>query len=240
MSETVSRESALAYPPVAFSLELSAIARAQQLRYDIDPELIRTALLHAGVQEKDLDRPLVIIRPTTNVGHGGTFQSASDFNDDEPAIELFSFQGVGPISTKSAVHEGKHLADYLAKGEKAFGSRRAQLARKLAAIVCGVSAGAAIYVGVGGFDASRPLQTNLVELSLGLLGTHFLIGSASTAEYATRPHEIRARRAERRSFDENLLQVEQAGEPYHPLAVKQFGSSVGPFITSLFVSRYDN
>lgn len=184
-------------PVVAFDIAMGK----RGIEYDVDLGLVREGLLAGGIQEEDIAKHPLIIRQPASHNFNGLMTRSSTLNSGNPAIELFTGNTDGIISTRTVAHESKHLADLIYTGKEAFFDRQDIKIRKIAASLAALAFTAPLFEMI--IVAGYPIVS---DLGLGIaLATSSTLASSLHIEYLRRPEEIRARKHERTVDHQNIL-----------------------------------
>ncbi len=227
------------FVPVAFGLELGERARRENLTYDVDYELLIEALRAGGMNEADIASCPIVIRGSNNIAvRGRAFSQSPDQIRDRiygrtSYIELYTVDGKSPISAQTATHEARHVADRL-HGYKVIVSERARLVRKIAVTAGVLALGVGYYHFVlGGDFSATPYTVDAGSFTACI--TDIFLSNALIAEFASRKHERRARRAAKKIGKESLLKINNMPVDTHA----PFGNIVWSQARQIVVPNYN-
>ena len=197
------------YPCVAFGIEFAEIAQQTGKIIDVDGPLLHASLALGGLSSSQITECPVVIKVSNNPTEHGAFVYEHPENDGKPAIELFTFRGVEPITAKAVTHEAKHVSDYLNVGSDVFVSAAAKRKRKIGVAAASLAAGAVCYK-TGYLPHFRFAHADDPEfLPLTFLQTDIILNTGLMMEYSVRIQERRARAAARQSTKANILHSAQ-------------------------------
>lgn len=209
-------------PRVAFDIHWSKKADVANSMYDIDTELLQDALQCGGMIEEDMATYPIVVRHAGRHEANGLFEDESDYNRGRPVIGLNSYKGKTEITTRTAAHEARHLADHVRGDESTETSDRMVSLRKVGITVGTLVVGTALlyppYVTMG----PSLFGFNLAGTAITAIENDVVLCAALSWEYRNRKHEKRAFAAEADIESANVLIV-QNNKTGEPIPFKQRG-----------------